>query len=192
MEIGSPVGCVPAIDRKLTLQVTFARIDKTSIAKPTSRNLNGHELTMASPSYTADASCVHRTVMGQSARTPTNCIRLASSSDGQRQAPQVPSSGRVLLPGFLCGPFSIDNPYLQRIPPMKKFISIAVLASCCLFGLWFVSSSGAFETADDQDKTQPSSIPNYVKATFQQMVGEWSDGEQTIAITMRWLPDGNT
>ena len=78
---------------------------------------------------------------------------------------------------------------------MKKFISIAALTSCCLFGLWFVSSSGAFETAkaaDDQDKTQPSSIPNYVKATFQQMVGEWSDEEQMLTLTMRWSPDGKT
>ncbi|MAV33841.1 MAG: hypothetical protein CMJ59_00150 [Planctomycetaceae bacterium] len=78
---------------------------------------------------------------------------------------------------------------------MKKFISTAALTSCCLVGLWFVSSSGAFETAkaaDDQDKTQPSSIPNYVKATFQQMVGEWSDEEQMLTLTMRWSPDGKT
>ena len=78
---------------------------------------------------------------------------------------------------------------------MKKYISIAALTSCFLIGLWFVSTSGAFETAkaaDDQDKTQPFSIPIDVKATFQQIVGEWTDEEQTLTVTVRWSPDGKT
>ena len=117
-------------------------------------------------------------VMGQSAQTTTNCICLASSRDGKHQTPQLPSPGRVSLPGFLFGPFSI-----------------AALISCCLVGPWLVSSSGAFETAktaDDQDKTQSSLMPDYVVATLQQLVGEWRDEERGLTATMHWTPDGTT